>query len=371
MAIVVVCPSCGHRAGAKEEWVGKQVKCPGCGGKITVTTPPPPPGPTGAPPRSKVPGSGSPPSQSRAGKAPSPRPAPGARQSPAAQRSQAAAQRPAPTAPPQGGGIFDLLGDVDLSAGDPLGAAIGGPPLGSALGSPALGSNRKKGGSTKTIWIVIGVVGGVVALGCAGLVIVGVVAGIRTARELEAAATQASTSLTNLQPFSPDPALVNQLGPETSFDRYSLRLPTGYTTADLPFPATAPAGVSMQHWYWASPPLPDGKRHVISAIVMDAHGVRLSKNLDAEAADYLKGARSSVPGATLTAAPTTKGLVMGQPFARIASTVSGPQVKMANVTYLGFDGGNRAVILVSSCHDPEGSETYRLLETSLLTVHQR
>ncbi|HXT58274.1 MAG TPA: hypothetical protein VN699_06545, partial [Pirellulales bacterium] len=39
MTIVVECGVCGRRSGAKDEWVGRQLKCPGCGQKLLIQGP--------------------------------------------------------------------------------------------------------------------------------------------------------------------------------------------------------------------------------------------------------------------------------------------------------------------------------------------
>ncbi|HEV3340424.1 MAG TPA: hypothetical protein VG125_08705, partial [Pirellulales bacterium] len=136
--------------------------------------------------------------------------------SPAAQRAGAAKpDRPIDAAPVQSGGIFDLLGDSNPSAGDPLGAALAGRALGAPLGPASL--QRKKRGPSTTIWVVLGSVGGVLILGCAGLFLVGVVSGFQAARQRAALARGSAPLPTNLPVWSPEASLVNQLGPDVTF----------------------------------------------------------------------------------------------------------------------------------------------------------
>jgi hypothetical protein len=370
LTIVVICPSCGHRAGAKEEWVGKQVKCPDCGGTITITMPakdasPAVSSPRPAQPRSSA--SAAKPSLQQRGTA---APAPPRPRAPAGQRAGAAPpQRPIDAAPVQNGGIFDLLGDINPSAGDQLGAALAGPALGAPLGPTVASLKRKKGGSSKTVWIVLGSVGGVLILGCAGLFLVGLVSGFRAARQ-SATLARASTPLpTNLPVLSPDASLVNQLGPDVTFDRYSIRLPNGYAATNMPFSAPPPSGVQMRNWIWADAPAPDGTRHVITAILADSQNERHSNNLDGEMNAYLQGARGKVPaGAALLPGSTRKGQILGRPFGRVTYTIATPQVSLHSISYLGFDGDKRILTLICACKEQEGSETYKLLETSLLTL---
>jgi hypothetical protein len=262
--------------------------------------------------------------------------------------------------------MADLFG-ANLSAGDPLGAAPAVVPL----GMPPASMTRKKAGSAKTVWIVLGAVGGVVVLGCAGLFAVGVASGVRAARQRASELSGAAASTANLPAFSPDNSLVGQLGAEASFDRYSLRLPNGYAAMQLPLSKPPPAGVRITNWAWADSPASDGTRHVITAVLAEMPNGRHSNNLDAEVKAYIEGARAEVGGATFVPGATTKGRLFGQPFARASYTVAAPQVTLHSITYLGFDGQSRMVSVIGACKEAEGSEVYKMLETSLLTLNRK
>jgi hypothetical protein len=238
------------------------------------------------------------------------------------------------------------------------------------LGARPMSMKRKKTGAAKTIWIVLGIAGGVVALGCAGLFMVGMVSGVRAARERASEISGGALSTANLPAWSPDPSRASQLGEEVSFDRYSMRLPKGYGAIQLPLSKQAPPGIQVQHWIWADAPAPDGTRHVITAVLAESAS-RHSNNLDAEVNAYLQGARAEVGGATFVSGATTKGQIFGQPFARTTYSVATPQVTLHSITYLGFDGQNRVISVICGCKEAVGSEVYQLLETSSLTLSRK
>ncbi|HET6879429.1 MAG TPA: hypothetical protein VFI31_04720 [Pirellulales bacterium] len=218
---------------------------------------------------------------------------------------------------------------------------------------------------------MLGVVFGVMGLGCAGVFLVGLVSGIQAARE-RAAQLRGSTPLpSNLPVWSPDPSLSNQLATDVTFDSYSLRLPSGYTPTNLPVSKQAPAGVRIQNWIWADAPAPDGTRRVIMAILAESTTRRHSNDLDGEVRAYLQGARREAVGGQFIPGSTTKGQLMGQPFARVTYTVVSPQVSLHTITFLGFDGEKRMLSLLFACKDAEGSEGYKLLETCLLSLKRR
>lgn len=341
MPLVVVCSQCGHRAGAKEEWAGKRLKCPACGNLVIV------PAPAQATPRAGAPASGSTP--------------------------RAVAPAPQQTRPPVS---TDLFG-VDLgAAADPFASAAAaplGPTAGPALGSPAA-RPRKASNSTKTLVIVLAVVGGVMLLGCAGLVAL-LLPAIQQARE-RARATIARGGMPqvpppvpmNLPAWSADPARAAQLGDEVTFDRYTMKLPKNF--ASTPFPDTP--GVAtvgrIQKWIWAGPPSPRGDRQAVLAILVDAQGQNASGTLDQALAGFVQGVQNSGP---TKIGAQQKGMLLGKPFVRVQYTMSPPNgITVHTIAYLGLDG-NRLIIVQSVCADAEGSDVHRLLEAALLTLREK
>ncbi len=339
MPIVVVCTECGRRAGAKDEWAGKRLKCPACGSLISV------------PAANKPPHENAPPSPTQ----------------PAGQAPRAAA-----VAPPATGqfAASDLFGpDLGPSA-DPF-AGQASPAMTPALGRPP--ARPKSSGSSKTLWIVLAAVGGVMFLGCAGLVAV-MLPAMQRARQLArsnvAQPAAPSPPLASLVVWSADPALTAQLGDEVTFDRYSMRLPKGFTVTPLPDTA-APPGARLQKWGWAGPPSPRGDRHVISAVLVDALSGRMDGTLDQVTSGYLEGVKQGTQGARVDIGVKEKGSLLGKPFMRARYTVAPPgPIEMHSVAYLCIEG-NRMMTVLCGCADAEGSEAYRLLETSLLTLREK
>src|SRR3569623_2118299 len=123
MTIVVECGNCGRRSGAKEEWIGKSVKCPGCGQKVLITEAGPPAAPQPAQqapsrPAAKQPARAAPsppaakPVERPAGAPPAARRPPAARAVPASPRPAAAVRPRHPaTALPARGARPPLGGD--------------------------------------------------------------------------------------------------------------------------------------------------------------------------------------------------------------------------------------------------------------------
>lgn len=335
MPIAVVCSHCGHRAGAKDEWAGKRLKCPACGNLVTV------PGPASA-----APATGAPANQG------APRVA-----APAAQQ---------PRQPP----ATDLFGGVGAAADPFAGAAAA--PMGPSLG-PAQARPRKASNSTKTVVIVLAVAGGVMLLGCAGLVAL-LVPAIQQARERARAniarggLPQGSSAPTaNLPVWSADPAQAAQLGEEVTFDRYAMKIPKAFVLTPVPEMGAAMPG-RMQKWAWAGPPSPRGDRQVVLAMLLDTTGPNQGESLDQVMSGFIQGAQRT---ASAKFGAQSKGVLLGKPFARFQYTISQPNsVELHAVAYLGLDG-NRLITVQSLCADAEGSEVYRLLETSLLTLSER
>lgn len=339
MPIAVVCSHCGHRAGAKDEWAGKRLKCPACGNLVTV-----------------------------------PGPAPGA-PSTTAPASQGAPRVAAPSAPQtRQPPATDLFGGVG-AATDPF-AGAAAAPLAPALGSAPV-RPRKSSNSTKTVLIVLAVVGGVMLLGCAGLVAL-LVPAIQQARERARAniaagggAPQIPPALpANLPIWSADPALAAQLGDEVTFDRYAMRIPKGYAASPSP-PSTAPPGVRLQQWFWAGMSSPQSNGAVVIAAIAQAEvGTRIG-TLDQELTGYLKGIEQSAAGTKVQVRAKEHGTLLGKQFGRVRYTLLQPNsAAIQGVAYLGVDA-NRTIAVQFLSSDAEGSDGYRLLDTSLLTVREK
>lgn len=335
MSIVVVCSHCGHRAGAKDEWAGKRLKCPACGNLVTV------PGPAPAAP-----------STSAAANQAAPRVAVPSRQQP---------RQPLAS---------DLFGGVGAAA-DPF-AGAGATPMGPSLGLPPA-RPRKASNSTKTVVIVLAVVGGVMLLGCAGLVAL-LVPAIQQARE-RARANLARGGLpqvpssppANLPVWSADPSQAAQLGEEVTFDRYAMKIPKTFVLTPVPETGAAPPG-RMQKWAWAGPPSPRGDRQVVLAILLDTTGPSKGESFDQATAGFVQGVQRTT---IAKFGAQSKGLLLGKQFARFQYTISQPNsVDLHAIAYLGLDG-NRLITVQSLCADAEGSDAHRLLDTSLLTLREK
>lgn len=336
MPIAVVCSHCGHRAGAKDEWAGKRLKCPACGSPVTV------PGSAQTATSSGTPASQGAPHIA----APSP------------------VQPRQPPAP-------DLFGADLGAAADPF-AGAAATPLAPALG-PATARPRKASNSTKTVLIVLGVVGGVMFLGCLGLVAL-LVPAIQQARE-RARANIAAGGLRQMPPplpanlpvWSADPALVAQLGEEVTFDKYAMRIPKTFALTEVPETGAVAPG-RMQKWAWAGPPSPRGDRKVVLAILLDTTGPSQGESFDQMTSGFIQGVQQTAPAQF---GAQSRGILLGKQFARFQYTITPPNsVELHAIAYLGLDGG-RLITVQSLCADAEGSESHRLLDTSLLTLREK
>ncbi|HEX7376213.1 MAG TPA: hypothetical protein VF278_03830, partial [Pirellulales bacterium] len=246
--------------------------------------------------------------------------------------------------------------------GDPLGPALGRSPLGAR---PA--ARKQAGGSGKIVWIAAGAVGVLLLLAGVGVIASGVLSRSTAPPPQTPMASDAPTA--ELPAWSADTALLNQLGGETSFDRYSLRLPPGYQPLNLTAARRAPPGVKRQTWVWCDAAAADGTRHVIEASLADASDIITHRNdLDAEVNAYLQNAQADANSAKFAPGTTAKGQVCGGPFARLTYSVATPQATVHTISFLGFDGNDRMLTLVCAGKEPEGTEAFKLLEASLLSL---
>lgn len=377
MTIVVECGVCGRRSGAKDEWVGRSVKCPGCGQKLLI--PPPngaqqPPAPRPAQAR---------PAQARPAQALPAQPvAPGQRPQPP--RQAAAAVGPDLSQPMAGGGILDLLGDDFGAAGA---GALGGGQFGSPLGAPP--KRRKKSGSNATLWIVFAAVGGVGALAiCGGIVLALVLPAVQQARQAAqrvqaqrggmSPAPSSGGLFGGLAPAAPtgpvwtsDANLAAQLPVEGTFDRYSMRLPAGFGPTPPP-PTTPQPGSRAQAFMWMGQPQANGARQVVIAGIIDVNRAPRATANDLEtalnAAMFQIRSRSGMVGVTNT--PGERGQLAGKQFIRTQFSAIEEGIQINGRMLITIEGA-RLVTLFSMCNDSPGSPGYQLLDAALLTFKQR
>lgn len=397
MTIVVECGVCGRRSGAKDEWVGRSVKCPGCGQKVLVPPPAasgPPQAPAQQPPAARplqarpAQARPTPPQAQPAQAMPARRAAPGQRAQPP--RQPAAALGPDLSQPMAGGGILDLLGDDFGAAGGGAlgGGALGGGSLGGPLGAPPP-PRRRKSGSNSTLWIVLAAVGGVGALAiCGGIVLALVLPAVQQAREA-ARRVQAQRGGMPAAPssgglfgssapappsgpvWSPDANLLGQLPVDGSFDRYVVKLPAGFSSAPAPQTA-APPGGRLQNFMWMGQPQANGTRQVVVAAIVDMNVTPRSSPNDLELA--LQGAMSQVRISSgiqgFTNTPGERGQLAGKQFirSRFSGSVMGVQM---HGTFLMMIEGGRLLSISGMCNDSPGTPGYQLLDAALLTFKQR
>src|SRR6185437_14336343 len=331
----------GRRSGAKDEWVGRQLKCPGCGQKLLIQGPaapaasqppqargpqPPRSTPATAPqarPATARPAQAKPP-QAR----PAPAQPPQARPAPTRQPSRQAAPggpRQAPP-PPAGDGILDLLGG-DFAAD--LGGAGLGPMAGGAAGNP-LGlppKRTRKSGSNKTLFIVLGSLAGVgLLVVCGGIGVALLLPAVQAARQaaLRSQARNGATSATPVGPvWAPDPSIAGQLTTNAAFDRYNVQLPAGFNVAPAPPTPTQP-GVKTQGWMWMSQPQPNGSHGIFSAYIADiSNPLHLSLgSLEAALAGEMALMRKEPSISNFRDQPGERGQLAGKPFIRARFSAS-------------------------------------------------
>lgn len=329
MPIVVVCAQCGHRAGAKEEWAGKRLKCPACGNSVTVPRPATP-----------LP----------------------ARCAPGSQSSTVAS--PA------------WLADAALdTGGDWLAGAAAAP---AALGAGTTRKpSRKASTSANSVLLGVAVVGGLMLFACAGVIVVLLSAVPRTRKSASADVVQDQSIRvpaphSELSTWTADAALTAQLGEEVTFGRYSMRLPKSFTPVSLPDPEL-PLGTRLQKWAWAGPASRRGDRPMICAVIVENRLPfgQVDDDLDKVAELFQQRMERQPHVAPPQVYASQKGTFLDKPFLRVQFRMS-PSARFTihGVALLGSDG-NRAIDFQSSCTEDAQSDIYRLLETSLLTVREK
>ncbi len=155
--------------------------------------------------------------------------------------------------------MLDLLGGDFGAAADGL-ASMPGGAMGSPLGLPPA---RRKKGSNKNLFIVLSVgVGVMMFLICGGIALVVVPPAINAACPAAQSSRPRNTMFSSTNPASsapvvtgpawaPEASLASQLTMPVNFDRATMKLPPGFSSAVAPTPRP-PAGATFQNWTWAS-----------------------------------------------------------------------------------------------------------------------
>ena len=338
MSIVVVCPSCSHRSGAKEEWVGRSVRCPGCGQKVLIAS-------EALPPQS--------------------------------------AAEPRRAIPLQAAPVNDL--SELLGAAAPLPTGYGGSL------QPALpAKRRRKSSSNKTLFVVLGLCAGLgLLLLCGGIGLAMLLPAVRTARDavvrkqLRDAANRGAPIPVVLAPpadsapfeaspltepiWQPDPNLEPQLTTAVSFDRYACQLPAGFALARPP-EKTDMSTAAAQTWFWASPPRADGSRNLLSFEMQTfkLKPQRFAGDLEAELSLRIRSIYCSRKDAQWKEEPLERGQLGGIQFVRgrYSGVVNGVPTHRICLIAMHHD---RMLELHAICREPPESLEYQLLDAAVLT----
>jgi len=336
MPIVVECPGCRRRLEAKDEWAGRRIRCPTCGQTLAI------------------PGS--------------------------AYRVQPSAMT--------GGSMLDLLEDAAAAA--PITPA----PQRAIPQRVTPTKRRKNSGSSKKLYFAIGSMGGVgLAILCCGVGAVMLGPGMDAAKEAairyksrEAAAKGAPIPVVLAPPpgsvsaepgpptgpvWAPDPQLAPQLTTNVTFDRYSLRLPEGFSVAKTPWNQEM-LGVKVRNWFWASIPLPNGARHLIAAEVIEftIDPERFAGDLEAELAQRLSWNTKPDRLSEFRHTAGERGQLAGIQFIRSSFSGSRNGVQIHGMLMLAMDG-NRMLELRGQWLVPPGTAEYQLFEAAMLSFRKR
>jgi hypothetical protein len=208
---------------------------------------------------------------------------------------------------------------------------------------------------------------------CGGIGVALLLPAVQAARQA-ALKAQARTGAVPSAPvgpaWAPNPLIDGKLTNNVSFDRYSVRLPMGFTPAPAP-PAPAPPGVKMQTWMWAGQDQPNGARSAFIALVAEVNDpLRLSLgSLETALAAETTSMRVEPSISAFRDQPAERGQLSGKQFIRARYSASMQGVPMHGVILLTIEG-NRKVVLISMCTDTPGTAAYNLLDAGLLTFRQ-
>lgn len=180
--------------------------------------------------------------------------------------------------------------------------------------------------------------------------------------------TAESAKAGNSGPFSADGSLVGSLAPEVTVGPYRLRLPNGMQ-AQPSIKDTTLFGVRGQSWSWLGAADKRGRSDTIMISVVDKGRLPndLDRTLDAYKQELSDAARGMGTILGHSGSPT-KGVMMGKPFIRSEfQIIYGIKNVQFCIAFLGYDG-NKLVVLQFACCKPEGTQDYKVLETSLLSI---
>ena len=171
--------------------------------------------------------------------------------------------------------------------------------------------------------------------------------------------------------WSPNEQLLQQLPGNAVFDRYSMRLPAGFTPKKSGPKVKLKGGGIGQSWIWMSAPRQNRLPQALDAILIDSDPVPNGSTSELEAAAYghasswLKGAVNP----TQLGGRTEKGQLAGRLFVRLRFQRLVQHEMMFCTALAAFDGKRIVSILTVS---PDGPETleYQLLDAATLTFRQ-
>lgn len=355
MPIIIDCVRCRRRLESRDEWAGRQVKCPGCGETLTIL-----------PPAVALKARGTP---------------------PAATPVELPQARPAgySAAPPGHARPRDGLTDLLEGAATASAPAIRRSAAKSASG--AKGRRKSNSKATALIWLGSSV-GFLVVCGGLGLAfLIPFVRGFRTA----AARAEADRAAKRLSPlanptavpavgeepaaasgsiWTPNDQLLNQLPVNAAFDRYSMRLPTGFTPTLSGQKIILKEGAGRA-WFWNSPLRESGPRQALVVMLAEyptapKGGIsELEKTVRELASSWSKTAANSrqLGGRSET------GQLAGKLFVRFRfQRLIGHETMFC--TALGAFDGNRVLTILTLSPDRPETLDYQLLDAATLTFTQ-
>ncbi len=233
-------------------------------------------------------------------------------------------------------------------------------------GSSQTGSRqrRKKKSAGKTSWLPVLVIGGSIlsVLLCAGggYVLYTAFKQARTAAQQELAREIVETN----ESWALEPDVAGQLSGATTVPQGTLQLPVGYTEFQSINEATEKV------YSWKSPDHPDGTFSVVSvAEIMDASSHLTDGGLLAVTREFHQGMEQG-SGMHLMPLPTQSGSIGGTHCLRTEMTGHIQLSTLYLVTYT-LAAKDSVILLTMMCHEPPGSEEYRVMESSLRSYRLR
>ena len=165
--------------------------------------------------------------------------------------------------------------------------------------------------------------------------------------------------------WSPDPAILKQLGAAVTVEKYTLRIPKGY---EMQQAKNTPA--SMKAWGWTGAARKDGSKPSVTLTMVElpAEQIEKTKNLSLEQlADLMIGGMKR-QRTNWKQEKAEEGTISGMNFVRIRWEATEPTRKldMRGFVYVARDG-DTIVQIASQDVTPETAKTLPLAETSVLT----